>query len=127
MRRSALLADFPSLRIEPRGHGIPSSLSGEVALCLYRIVQEALRNVVKHAGAERALVEITVTEGELELQISDNGKGFDPESPRTTQGLGLLSMGERLRLVNGTMSLMGMEPTGTRIAVRVPISDLDQQ
>ena len=120
------ISDQHGISIDIVHHGVPRSLSSEVALCLYRIVQEALRNVVKHAGAESALVEITGTVGELRLQISDNGTGFDPAGARTRHGLGLLSMRERLRLVNGTISLMRIEPTGTRIAVRIPFPDSDQ-
>ncbi len=102
-------------------------LPGGVALCLYRIVQEALRNVIKHSGAESARVEITRTASELKLQISDNGIGFDLEIARTRRGLGLLSMRERLRLVSGTISFERIAPTGTRIDVCIPLPDSDQQ
>ena len=108
-------------------HGVPRSLPGDVALCFYRIVQEALRNVTKHSGAESARVELGGTAEELTLRISDDGTGFDPESAQTRQGLGLLSMRERLRLVNGTISFERAEPAGTRIEVRVPIPDSEQQ
>ena len=116
-----------AIHIELVHHGVPRSLPGDVALCLYRIVQEALRNVIKHSGAESARVEITGAEEGLRLQISDDGTGFDPESARTRGGLGLLSMRERLRLVNGAISFMQTEPTGTRIDVRIPFPDSDQQ
>jgi PAS domain S-box-containing protein len=102
-------------------HGVPPTLSSEVSLCLYRIVQEALRNVVKHAKAGRVRVEITGAESELRLQISDDGTGFDPQNAQVHMGLGLLSMRERLRLVNGRVSFRQAEPTGTRIDVRVPL------
>ena len=108
-------------------HGVPRSLPSDVALCLYRIVQEALRNVIKHSGAESARVELGGTAEELTLQISDDGMGFDSESAQTRQGLGLLSMRERLRLVNGTISFERVEPAGTRIDVRIPLPDSDQQ
>ena len=114
------ISDQHPIDIEFVHHGVPQSLPGDVALCLYRIVQEALTNVIKHSGAESARIEITGTAGELGLQISDNGVGFDPESARTRNGLGLLSMRERLRQVNGTISFMRIEPTGTRISACVP-------
>ncbi len=107
--------------------GVPRSLPGIVALCLYRIVQEALRNVIKHSGSENARVELSGTAEELTLQISDDGTGFDPESAETRQGLGLFSMRERLGLVSGTISFERGEPNGTRIEVRVPIPASDQQ
>ena len=106
---------------------IPRSLPSDIALCLYRIVQEALGNVIKHSGAESARVEVTKTASELKLQISDNGIGFDPESDRSRRGLGLFSMRERLRQLDGTISFMRIEPTGTRIEVRIPFPDSDQQ
>jgi len=121
------ISDQHAIHIELVHHGVPRSLPGDVALCLYRIVQEALRNVIKHSGAESARVEITGTADRLELQISDDGTGFDPESARTRRGLGLLSMRERLRLVNGRISFMRIEPTGTRIEVRLPFPDSDQR
>ena len=121
------ISEQHDVQIELAHHEIPRSLPGDVALCLYRIIQEALRNVIKHSGAESARVDITKSARELKMQISDNGIGFDPEGDQTRCGLGLLSMRERLRLVNGTISFMRVEPVGMRIDVRVPIPDSDQQ
>ncbi len=121
------LSDQNDIHIELVHHGVPRLLPGDIALCLYRIVQEALRNVIKHSGAASARVELGGTTEELTLQISDHGKGFDPERARTRQGLGLLSMRERLRLVSGTISFERVEPSGTRIDVRIPLPDSDQQ
>ncbi len=120
------ISDQHGIHIELVHHGAPRSLPGDVALCLYRIVQEALRNVIKHSGAKSARVEIKGSPDELTLRISDDGMGFDPESARTRRGLGLLSMRERLRLVSGTISFERVEPTGTRIDVRIPLPDSDQ-
>ena len=120
------ISDQHGIHIEFVHHGIPRSLPGDVALCLYRIAQEALRNVIKHSGAESARVEITKTASELKLQISDSGTGFDPKIARTRRGLGLLSMRERLRQVDGTISFMRIEPTGTRVDVRIPVRDANQ-
>jgi signal transduction histidine kinase len=114
------------VHVELAHHEVPRSLPSDVALCLYRIVQEALRNVIKHSGAENARVEITRTASELELQISDDGTGFDLESDRPRRGLGLLSMRERLRQVDGTIAFGRNEPAGTRIEVRIPFLDSDQ-
>jgi signal transduction histidine kinase len=121
------LSDQNGIHIELVHHGVPRLLPGDVALCLYRIVQEALRNVIKHSGAESARVELGGSPDELILQISDDGTGFDLDSARTRSGLGLLSMRERLRLVSGTISFERVEPNGTRIEVRVPIPASDQQ
>jgi PAS domain S-box-containing protein len=121
------ISDQNGIHIELVHHEVPRSLPGDIALCLYRIVQEALRNVIKHSGAESARVEFKGSPDELTLRISDDGMGFDPESAQTRRGLGLLSMRERLRLVNGTVSFMQTEPTGTRIDVRIPFPDSDQR
>ncbi len=96
-------------------------LPPEVALCLYCVTQEALHNVVKHSGANRATVELTASDGELRLSISDDGKGFDHETTQTKQGLGLLSMRERVRLVDGQIEWRSQPGAGTRVDVRVPL------
>ncbi len=121
------ISDQHAIDIEFVHHGVPRSLPGGIALCLYRIVQEALRNVIKHSGAESARIEIIGTAGVLGLNISDNGVGFDLESARKCNGLGILSMRERLHQVNGTISFMRIEPTGTRIGILIPFSDSIQQ
>ena len=120
------ISDQHGIDIEFVNHGGLHFLPGDVALCAYRVVQEALRNAIKHSGAQNARVEITKTAGELKMQISDSGTGFDPEIARTHSGLGLFSMRERLRQVNGTISFMRNEPTGARIDVRIPIQDSSQ-
>ena len=115
------------IRIDLVHNRVPRSLSSEVNLCLYRIIQEALRNVVKHSGAQYARIEFEESVHELTMRISDDGVGFDPESARASSGLGLLSMRERLRLVNGTVSFNRIEPTGTRVEVRIQIPESNQQ
>ncbi|HKB00945.1 MAG TPA: sensor histidine kinase, partial [Gemmataceae bacterium] len=111
-------------------HGLRVSFShdpdpGEVpqgtALCLYRIVQEALRNVVRHSGTDRAVVELSGTADGVRLRIGDDGSGFDP--CHGNGGLGLVSMRERLNLVGGQMVIDSRPGGGTRIDVRVPLSE----
>ncbi len=91
-----------------------------VASALYRIAQESLRNVAKHAPG--SLVTLRVTEGEkdLELSIHDNGPGFDAAAVKAQNGLGLISMEERVRLVGGTFALFTKPGGGTQITLRVP-------
>jgi signal transduction histidine kinase len=120
------ISDQHGIDIEFVHHGVPHSLPGNVALCVYRVAQEALRNVIKHSGAKSARVEITRTANELKLQISDSGTGFDPEIARTHRGLGLFSMRERLRQVDGTISITPNDPTGTRVEARIPLPESDQ-
>ena len=80
-----------------------ASLSRDIAVCLYRIVQEGLRNIVNHAGVRDATVSLTQTPELVELTIVDRGRGFDPNGGAARRGLGLLSMEERARLVGGTL------------------------
>jgi signal transduction histidine kinase len=93
----------------------------DVALCLYRIVQEALRNVIKHSGAHQASVELRQSANALCLRIVDDGKGFDPTKILCGGGLGLLSMRERLHLVRGQMTIASRSLGGTRIDARIPL------
>jgi PAS domain S-box-containing protein len=99
---------------------IPRQLPREVTLCLFRIVQEALRNVVKHSGATEAKVELSGHDGRIELSIFDSGTGFNPALAKGNGGLGLISMRERLRLVAGHLSIESEPCHGTRIRVCIP-------
>jgi two-component system sensor histidine kinase UhpB len=97
------------------------SIDGETALCLYRVAQEALHNVVKHARARRAEVRLLRVNGIAELTVTDDGKGFDvAETRRQHKGLGLVSINERVRLAGGNFSVMTEWNKGTQIRVRVP-------
>ncbi len=98
---------------------VPEAIDRTVALCLYRITQESLRNVSKHARASDVTVALTC-EGEwLELAILDSGVGFDPATRK--EGLGTHSMKERARLANGTLSIDSLPGEGTHVTVRVPV------
>jgi signal transduction histidine kinase len=92
----------------------------ETAVCLYRIAQEALRNVVKHSRAQEAWVEIGQDNAEIHLSIVDKGVGFKNEVPVTGQCLGLISMRERVRLLSGRIRIKSGPGEGTRVEVRVP-------
>jgi PAS domain S-box-containing protein len=100
---------------------VPEVIPEAIALCLYRIVQEALRNVVKHSGTDHAVVELSGTSGGIRLRVSDDGAGFDPTSALGNGGLGLVSMRERLHLVGGEIALDTRPSGGTRIDIRVPV------
>ena len=100
---------------------MPTSIQDDIALCLYRIAQEALRNVVKHSGARRARVELSGDEGRVSLQIADEGSGFDSGMLRGKGGLGLVSMRERLLLIGGSMTIDSRPSVGTRIDVHAPL------
>jgi signal transduction histidine kinase len=100
---------------------MPQSIPHDTALCLYRIAQEALRNVVKHSGARRACVELSGSADAVFLRVLDDGKGFACDAVLNNGGLGLVSMRERLYLVGGTMVIDSRPSSGTRIEVRIPV------
>jgi PAS domain S-box-containing protein len=111
-----------NLRVQFVHHDIRSQIPNEVTLCLFRIVQEALRNVVKHSGASQAKVELSGHADRIDLRISDSGAGFAPGNGKAATGLGLISMGERLRHVKGHLSIESQPSRGTRIRASVPVS-----
>jgi two-component system, NarL family, sensor kinase len=114
MQREALTVSFEAV-------DVPTVLPREVMLCLYRILQEGLHNVVKHAHTQRVEVGLSRVNDRLELTIKDTGIGFVPEQLRGKGGVGLASMEERVRLVQGTFALTSHPGHGTTIRVQVPI------
>ena len=100
---------------------LPGELRREVALCLYRVTQESLRNIAQHAGEASVSVRLTASPEEIILTIDDSGNGFDYASGRQTRGLGLVSMEERLRMVGGTLSIRSRPGDGTHVVARAPI------
>ena len=96
-------------------------LPNDAALCVYRVAQEALRNVVKHAGTREARVSLVRSDRELILVVADRGVGFNSAAVRSREGLGLSSMEERVRLVGGELSVVSGTGAGTTVTVRVPV------
>lgn len=107
---------------------VRSTLPVEIGLSLFRVLQESLHNAAKHSGVKRIAVELHETAGEIHLTIRDFGKGFDVDRALQGKGLGLTSMRERVRLVNGTITIESKPMSGTSIRVRVPLeSDQGQR
>jgi len=92
----------------------------QVSICLYRVAVEALRNVSRHSGATSAAISLTRSDDMIELQVSDSGKGFDVETFKNGGGLGLISIEERLRLLQGSCEIYSAPGRGTRLVVTVP-------
>ena len=99
---------------------VSSPLPFEIGLSLFRVLQEALKNAVKHSGVKRVEVQVVEQSNEVHLLVRDSGNGFDIEAARQGSGLGLISMQERVRLVNGTIAFESKPMAGTTIHVRVP-------
>lgn len=92
----------------------------DLGLCLYRVLQEALNNAAKYSGVKHVEVELRESSGEIHLTIRDAGCGFDLGAAMQGRGLGLTSMQERVRLVNGSVAIRSQPTCGTTIHVRVP-------
>jgi PAS domain S-box-containing protein len=99
---------------------VPGNLDKNTSLNLFRVVQESLRNVVKHSEARHVKVELTCRSDVIQLRVSDDGVGFNPEDVRHNHGLGLISMKERLRSVAGEFSIWSKPSLGTQVEGRVP-------
>ena len=107
-----------AIRVQIRA--IPTDLDSSVALCLYRITQEALQNVVKHSGATRAMVALSTAHDEMFLTVIDNGRGFDAASVERKGTLGTVSMSERARQVRGQLLVTSKPGHGTWVEALVP-------
>ena len=103
--------------------GSADQIHFQIALCLYRIVQEALCNAAKHSSAREVVVSLFLANGEIKLSIADDGCGFDVIRPRRNSGLGLISMEERARIVGGRFTIDSHIGAGTRVEVVVPAKE----
>jgi PAS domain S-box-containing protein len=100
---------------------VPGGVPSGTSLCLFRVVQEAVHNAAKHSGVRSVQVRLWGTPGHLHLVVSDQGAGFDVEATRAGRGIGLISMAERIKLVDGELSIESRPLQGTTIRVRVPL------
>jgi len=111
------------VEIDFHSENIPKNLPKEISFCLFRVLQEALQNASKHSGSRHLKVLLASRGGnEIELTVRDSGIGFEPEKAMKGLGLGLANMQERLRLVDGTLSIQSKPHRGTTIHAHVPIS-----
>jgi signal transduction histidine kinase len=102
---------------------LPERVSADVALCLYRILQEALRNVARHSDATGVEVELLVKSGRLIMTVTDNGTGFVADEKSSTPSLGLASMRQRVDHVGGTFGIESTAGRGTKIRVSAPLKE----
>jgi PAS domain S-box-containing protein len=100
---------------------VPSGIPADVAICIYRIVQEGFRNIAKHSGTTQLQMSLTGKDDSIRLTIKDEGAGFDPEEAEKKLGIGLVSMQERVRLIQGDISIASQPGKGTVINVRAPL------
>jgi signal transduction histidine kinase len=115
------ISDRENLNIEFHPNAAPETVPKEAALCVYRIAQESLRNIAKHAHAHNVEVSLRQCGASLCLEVIDDGVGFAPKSVRHTPGIGLASMRERVQFAKGEFTIRSEPGTGTTVAVAVPI------
>ena len=113
-------SELQKVTIDFQSHDLPTGLPTELSLSLFRVLQEALRNAKKHSGVKRFEVRLWGSTEEVHLTISDLGVGFDTGTAMKSTGIGLASMQERLRLVDGELSINSQPKGGTTIHARVP-------
>lgn len=103
------------------GSNVSKPLPHDVSVCLYRVLQEGLHNAVKHSGAREFFVQLRNEPGAVELTVRDFGAGFDAAAMTAERGLGLVSMQERVNLVNGTFAIESEPAHGTTVRARIPL------
>lgn len=121
----SLCADFKThygLEVALSYDNIPPAIPMESALCLYRIAQESLRNVVKHSGMNSARLAVSGAEGKIRLSVEDSGAGISQLPQGERSGLGIVSMEERARLAGGTLGIRSGAVAGTIVEVSLPLN-----
>ena len=114
-------SQWEGITVSFAAHDVPAVLPPDVATCVYRLGQEALRNIAKHAQASEVVVDLMRANGGLRLSVKDNGVGFDPQARSVQKGLGLLGMQERIRLLHGTLTITSQPGKGTEISTWLPL------
>jgi signal transduction histidine kinase len=117
-------AAFPAQTAVPcefEARSVRASLPEDVTLCLYRVAQESLRNIARHAMASHVRVVLSERRDGIVLRVEDTGDGFDPSEVKGKGGLGLISMEERVRLVHGKFAIQSQPGKGTTVEVFVPL------
>lgn len=115
------VADQHKVEIDLWAANMPPDLSAEISLSIFRVLQEALQNAIKHSGSYRFQVLLKHKANEIHLTVRDSGTGFDAVQAIKGHGLGLTSMKERIALVDGELSIDSQPNNGTTIDVRVPL------
>jgi PAS domain S-box-containing protein len=114
-------AEQQGMQVDFAHEDVRRSVPADAALCMFRITQEALRNIKKHSGANRAEVRLEQLGGRLHLSVSDCGRGFNSNKPPAERGIGIHSMEERLRLLGGKLEIQSRPMEGTRIDAWLPL------
>ena len=111
--------DYSNLDVNFQEHDVPAQLPMPMTICLYRLLQESLGNIRKHANAKHVAVSLSGLGGQIELRVSDDGSGFN--SSEHKKGLGLTSMQERVRPLRGHVCIDSKQGRGTVVSVKIPL------
>jgi len=120
-RYCAEISDTKGIGIDFTSEGVPPELPSEISLSLFRVLQDALQNAVEHSGSQRLQVLLKADRNQLSLTVRDSGVGFDPEKALNGPGVGLTIMKERLKLVDGELSIHSQPQHGTTVYAQVPL------
>jgi PAS domain S-box-containing protein len=115
-------AEQQKVEIDFQTHNLPSPVPPDTALCFFRVLQEALHNSAKHSGVTHFQVRLWGTSDEIHLTVKDSGAGFDRDAAKESRGLGLITMEERVKVLNGTLAIESQPMGGTTIHARVPVN-----
>jgi signal transduction histidine kinase len=116
------LSERENVEIDFQSEGLPTEMSKEISFCLFHLLQELLQNAIQHSGSQHFQVLLIAGSGQIQLTVRDSGIGFDPKVVGKKRGLGLITMKERLKLVNGDLSIDSQLQRGTTIRARVPLT-----
>jgi signal transduction histidine kinase len=116
------VSEQKDVEIDFTHESIPNEVSSDVALCLFRVLQEAVNNAVQHAGVRRISVDLRGSSDEIRLDVAHGGVGFNAGAVMKSRGPGLITMQERLRLVNGELRIDSTPGGGTKVRIRVPLT-----
>jgi signal transduction histidine kinase len=117
------IARQETIRVDFASEDIPKKVDPNTAICLFRVAQEALRNVVRHANAGNVEVSLRGTDGGITLAVRDDGNGLSDSGADAPASLGLVSMRERVRLVGGKLDIVGRPNHGTSVVAWVPMQE----
>jgi signal transduction histidine kinase len=115
--------EYPPIAVEFTSGSMPASMPRELASCVYRVAQESLRNIAKHAHATHVGIALQFANGVVSLTVSDDGKGFDLVVAHGSGGLGLVSVEERARLLHGRVTITAQPGRGARISLTLPLAE----
>ena len=116
------IRSFSSIQCSLEVEGSAAELHRETRLLIFRIIQEALQNVIKHAGARTVVIRMSYAPNKLNLRIIDDGKGIDMQAMNGSSSLGMTNMHQRAKLLKGDLKVSSDGKNGTEVALNIPLA-----